>query len=124
MKMTKNFKSGIKLAALSMLAISGPAFAQDAGDMARGVFGQFRDFADVMTGASLLLGIGAGIMSAMKFKAHAENPQQEKLTKPIIYFLVAGILIGLPSFLNMGSETLNLDEGTNLNSGTYDRIGG
>ncbi len=124
MKTTKNFKSGIKLAALSTLAFSGSVFAQDAGDMARGVFNQFGDFANAMTGGALLLGIAAGIMSAMKFKAHAENPQQEKLTKPIILFLVAGMLIGLASFLNMGAATLGLEDGTSLDEGVYNRIGG
>ena len=115
------------IGALASLALADQAFAQNAataGDMASGVFKQFRDFANVITGGAMLAGIGIGVMAAIKLKNHAENPQQEKLTKPIIYFIVAGALIGLPSFLNTGKGTLGLNQGNSVGDSVYSKIGG
>ena len=120
----------VKFAKTATLALFGaallaePALAQQtAGSMADGIVRQYDEFATLITGGAMLLGIAVGVLAGVKLKNHAENPQQEKLTKPIIYFIVAGILIGLPSFLNTGKNTLGLQTGNQLNQGVYDSIG-
>jgi hypothetical protein len=53
-----------------------------------------------------LAGAAFGIQSALKFKAHNENPQQVKLSQPMTYAIVAGALLSLPTFLTTGADTM------------------
>lgn len=106
-----NFKNLSVLFSLSVALVALPAFADTAGDAADNLFGQFSNFAKVLTAGSFLAGLGLGAISAFKFKAHADNPQQVTLKIPLIYALVAAILIGLPAWLNMSRNTLFTESG-------------
>ena len=122
---TLRSKTQILAVALMGLMASGQAFAQEkAGDVARGLFDQVKDFADLGTAGAMLIGIFMGILALLKFKAYNENPQQTKISTPIILTLVAAGLIGLPAYLNMSRATILEGEGNSMNSGVYDSIGG
>lgn len=101
-----SFKKAMILAAVATLLVAEPAMAETAGEVADRLTGQFEGFAKLIFGAMFLVGIGLGGLAALKFKAHADNPQQNKLTTPIILALVAAMLIALPTFINTGLETL------------------
>ncbi len=92
MSPTKNFKPGIKLAALSTLAFSGSLLTQDIGDAVCVFLDESEDFANVVIGAALLMGIALGVTSAWKVKAYTEKIQQERLIKPITYFFLCHVL--------------------------------
>lgn len=107
------------------LVVSGQALAQQkAGDAADGVFDQLDSFANLATAGAFLVGIFMGILALLKFKAYNENPQQTKISTPIILMLVAAGLIGLPAFLNMSKDTVLEGEGNRLDAPVYDQIGG
>jgi hypothetical protein len=78
----------------------------DAASVANNIRGNFASIADLLGGGSYLAGAAMGIQSALKFKAHNENPQQVKLSQPMTYAAVAGALLALPTFLTTGSDTM------------------
>lgn len=123
--MKKLSTTNLMLLAMVLAMFTAPAFAQQTfGDSAKGIFTQFKDFADVITAGVFLAGLAIGAAAAFKFKAHSENAQQVPLKIPLIYSLVAAICIGLPAFLNMGRNTIFEDgESNNMNEGVYDSIG-
>jgi len=123
----KHLKLGaIISASVAAVTMTDIAVARDAGEMAKGIFGQLGDFADLVTGGMFLAGLAVGGMSALKFKEHNENPNQTKLSKPITWALVSAALIGLPTYLKTMSSTINGDADSNnsLNNNVYSRIGG
>ena len=116
--------SNVAFIAMVLMMVASPAFAQNAGDVADNLFGQFENFADVITGAIFLAGLGIGGAAALKFKAHSENPGQVSLKIPMIYAIVAAICIGFVAFLQVGRNTIFGDgDGNSLDAGTYQNIG-
>lgn len=114
----------LSVMALGLLAMSATASAGTAGDMAKTFFDQLASFADVAMAVMFLSGLVIGGLAAFKFKAHSDNPQQNKITVPIVYAFVAAILIGLPAFLNMAKEsTLGTGDANSMTSGTYTNVG-
>lgn len=97
------------------------AHAMDFTNLAGNLNSQFQSAADLISGGSYLVGAGMGVQSALKFKEHNENPQQTKLSKPLTYAIVAGALLGLPSFLSVGSDSAGL---TNKNTVNTSVLGG
>jgi hypothetical protein len=95
-----------------LLGDHGALFGVDVAQMSDSVRGNFGAIADLLGGGAYLGGAGFGIQSALKFKAHNENPQQNPLSKPITYGVVAGALLALPTFLTTGSDTLFNNGGT------------
>jgi intracellular multiplication protein IcmD len=72
-----------------------------------------------------LVGIGIAGLSALKFKAHSENPQQNKITVPIVLAMVAALLIALPTYINTSTNTLFDDtEAGGIDGRGLDGIGG
>lgn len=116
--------AGLMTATVSALAFTDIAMARDAADVASGLFGQLSDMGDLVTGSMFLAGLGVGGLSALKFKEHNEDPRQTKLSKPVTYALVSAALIGLPTYLQTATSTLNGDGGSNnsFDSGVYNNI--
>ena len=114
---------GVGALALSAVGVAlgdhGLVLGADAAAVADNVRGNFGALADLLGGGAYLGGAGFGIQSALKFKAHNENPQQNPLSKPITYGVVAGALLALPTFLTTGSDTLfnNGGQATTINGG-------
>lgn len=124
--MNKNNNKSTRKPALLLLAAAGAclfptlASAITLGQAAINIFGNFGALADLISGGSYLAGAGLGFQAAMKFKAHNDNPQQTKLSQPIVYALVAASLLSLPSFIGSFGETAYGDSATktSLSSGT------
>ena len=92
--------------AVAVCAFPGLADAATIGKVAGNVSTSFGALADLIVAGSYLGGAGLGIQAALKFKAHNENPQQVKLSAPIVYSLVAACLLALPSFIQTGTDSL------------------
>ena len=123
---TKNRAMVMLVMASAMLA--GPAFGQQGdtiGGIAERITGQLGAFADLLTGAMFLVGIGLGAMAALKFKAHNEDPRSTKITTPIVLAVVSACLIALPAYLTFMANSVVGDgaDGNSLDSGVYDQIG-
>lgn len=122
---TKNRAMVMLVMASAMLA--GPAFGQDAtvGGIAERITGQLGAFADLLTGAMFLVGIGLGALAALKFKAHNEDPRNTKITTPIVLAVVSACLIALPAYLTFMANSVVGEgaEGNSLDGNVYDQIG-
>jgi hypothetical protein len=106
-------KKIIKKAALFALPLAGAAaalfpemaMAANVGEIAGNMTGQFGNIANMVGGASYLLGAGFGVKGALKLKEHNENPQQTKLSAPLTMLAVSGALFALPSVMDTGAES-------------------
>lgn len=68
--------------------------------------GQMGSFADFMSAIAYLGGIGFGIKGAMKLKEWNDSKGRDStLTQALIPFAIAGLLLGLPSFLKVAKDT-------------------
>jgi hypothetical protein len=109
--MTKQLKAALLrassfaagFAALALFADH--AMAETIADVATNTSQNYQAIADVISGGAYLGGAGFGVKAAMKLRDHHDNPQQVKLSAPITYGLVAGALLGLPTFLTVGGDS-------------------
>lgn len=128
-KMIFNKSTAVTLLVLAAVLIAGPVFAQgqenNLGGIAARIRMQLGEFADLLTGAMFLVGIGLGAMAALKFKAHNEDPRSTKITTPIVLAVVSACLIALPAYLTFMSNSV-VGEGAaagSLDESVYDQIG-
>jgi hypothetical protein len=61
---------------------------------------------------AFVLGLFLGINGLMKIKAYADNPQQNPLTKPLIYCVAGAMLMGFTVWNGIISETIAGDDGS------------
>ena len=94
-------------AALVGLVATEPALAAASlGTVAENVTGQFDELANLIGGASYVMGAAFGVRGALKLKEHNENPNAVKLSQPLTSLAVCGALFALPSVMNTGSGTI------------------
>lgn len=100
------------------------ASAEVLSEVADRLVNQMGSFAKLLVGGSFVAGAGTGIMSIAKFKEHADNPGQSKLSKPIGYLLASAALIGVPTWLSTSTNTLTgtSHESSTATGTTYDSI--
>ena len=95
---------------LAMMFIPVDAFAQGSSTgfnkITGSLLGQTGGFAKLMASASYVLGIGIGVLAALKFKEYSEDTQRNKIITPIAYTLIAGTLLALPTLLTTSSEAV------------------
>jgi hypothetical protein len=56
--------------------------------------------------AAFLVGMFLAVSGLINIKKYADNPQQNPLTKPLIYFVAGAFLMGLTAWNTMISETV------------------
>lgn len=86
--------------------IANTAFAQGLNVVTGSLNGQLPGVVDTMSAISYIAGVGFGIKCALKLKAHNESKGQIPISEPITLFVVAAILIALPSMLSIATETI------------------
>lgn len=101
-------KAVLILLAMSGIIFSSTAYASsmDIGDVAQQVTSTFAQFAQLITAASYIAGLGFAVAAILKFKAHKDNPQQITVGTPIALMFVAAALIFLPSMFQVAGQTL------------------
>lgn len=84
------------------------AMAQTIGDIVKNVLstGQLTGIGVILEGISYISGIACGIKGAIKLKEHSESKGQVHLSIALTYIIVAGLLLGLPTVINIGQEAL------------------
>ncbi len=93
------------------------AFAAELKDSMLKIHEQAQSTTDVLSAGSYIFGVGTGIKAALLFRDHNENPASTKLSKPLTYALVTGMLMGLPSFLTTGADSTGLTQKNSLSGG-------
>ena len=79
---------------------------QDIGSIAGNVKQTFGALAQLVTAVSYVAGMGFGIASILKFKAHRDSPQQNPVGTPIALLIVAAALLYLPSLFTVAGNTI------------------
>lgn len=109
MKMNKKVLKFLSGTAVLGLAAIDTASAQSSGGIltvTNGLLPQMGGVADLLSALAYLSGIGFGIKAALKLKEHNESKGQVAISAPITMAIVAGLLISLPSLLNISSEAI------------------
>ena len=103
--------------ALIILVIQ-PAKAQVAniGDVASGLQSQAGSIADLVGAAAFLLGIFLGIAGLLKFRQHAQNPNDPsaRLSTAFTLVFVGAALVAIPTTLGVGIGSLFGGGATNV----------
>jgi intracellular multiplication protein IcmD len=109
MKYRNIFKWVGFLLASGLALYSTDVFAQAASDLA-GVAGKITDtfgaLAKLITAVSYIAGMGFGMASILKFKAHKDNPTQIPIGTPIALLFVAAALLFLPTLFGVAGTTI------------------
>ncbi len=100
----KSLKSLVIFAGLMGLA-AGSAMAATTTAIVSNFMSQAGGWTDVLSTVAYLAGIGIGIKAALKLKEHNESKGQIPVSQPITMFIVAGLLIALPSFLTTAADS-------------------
>ena len=109
MKMKKVLKVLGYIAGISVLAllVSDPAMAQAGLDkITAPIKTQLPGVSDVLSAVAYVSGIGFGIKGALRLKEHNESKGQVPLSAPITLFIVAGMLLALPTMLSISTEAV------------------
>jgi intracellular multiplication protein IcmD len=107
MKMSRIVRlvAGLGLSGLFFYAAN--ALAQNTiGTVATNLTSTFGNLAQLITAVSYVAGMGFGMASILKFKAHKDNPQQIPIGTPIALLFVAAALLFLPSLFGIAGETV------------------
>lgn len=115
MKKASLKKAGL-LAAGSVLCLLVASIAEAAvsgiGGVAANVTTNLSGVAKLITAGSYVAGLGFGVASVVKFKAHKDNPTQVQIGMPIALLFVAAALIFIPSVYQSSGQTLFGASGT------------
>jgi len=79
---------------------------QDIGSIAGNVKQTFGALAQLVTAVSYVAGMGFGIASILKFKAHKDNPTQIPIGTPIALLFVAAALLFMPTLFGVAGQTV------------------
>jgi intracellular multiplication protein IcmD len=109
MKYRKLFKWAGILLASGLLFYASDVLADTVSDLG-GVAGQitksFGALAQLVTAISYVAGMGFGMASILKFKAHKDNPTQIPIGTPIALLFVAAALLFLPTLFGIAGSTI------------------
>jgi hypothetical protein len=102
----KRVQSLIPVAVL--LAFAQNAVAQSISEISNNLLGPTVGMAKFMSGVSIVAGIGFLIGSLMQYSEHKKNPQQIRLTTPVLFFILGLLLVGLPYASKLSGSFLYL----------------
>jgi intracellular multiplication protein IcmD len=107
MKYTKTFKCVGILLSSGLLLYGADALAQqNLGTIATTISTSFGALAQLITAISYVAGMGFGMASILKFKAHRDNPTQIPIGTPIALLFVAAALLFLPTLFGIAGSTI------------------
>jgi len=112
----------LKIAGYALLSVlffyAANAFAQSnsgtLGQVADNIKTTFDSLGRLITAVAYIAGMGFGMASILKFKAHKDNPQQIPIGTPIALLFVAAALLFLPTLFSVAGKTVF---GSNATSG-------
>jgi intracellular multiplication protein IcmD len=116
MKIETVFKSVIFALVSLMFFYAMDAFAQGTGvgiaKVASSLTSTFGALAQLITAIAYIAGMGFGMASILKFKAHKDNPTQIPIGTPIALLFVAAALLFLPTLFGIAGQTIFGTSGT------------
>jgi len=87
-------------------ALAQSAAPKDIGGVADQIKNSFGKLAQLVTAISYVAGMGFGMASILKFKAHKDNPTQIPIGTPIALLFVAAALLFLPYLFGVAGGTV------------------
>lgn len=97
----------LTVALLAAAIIPEAAFAaQTVGDIARNLTSSTTDVTKAVGAISTACGFVMAFIGALKFKAHKDNPREVPISMPIVYLIVAALLLFLPTLITTTAVTV------------------
>ena len=106
---------GISFALLFIYSL--PAHAQDVNDVVDNIGESAEGLPGLISPMLYIIGILLGILGVIKLKEHVENPNQVKLSVPVIRLIAGGALFAIPTVYEavqntIGVSALDVENGT------------
>ena len=103
-------------AATLLLSKGAEAQVSNIGDVASGLQSQAGNIGDLIGAAAFLLGIALGIIGLLKFRQHAQNPNDPsaRLSAAFTLVFVGAALVAIPTTLGVGVNSLFGTGATNV----------
>ncbi len=99
--------------ALFLIGMDSASAVNNITSVSANLTGQAKGILNMIEMVSYLAGTGFGVKGALKLKEHNESKGQIPLSQPIFLFAVAGLLLGLPTVLDVAvGSTLGVSAGT------------
>lgn len=104
----------LSLIFISMINMSFAASCETLDCVLEGLLPHMTASEDLISTIAYIVGIAFVYKSILKLKEHNESKGQVKLTAAILYFVAGGLLLGLPTVIKAGRQTISVN-------GTYDK---
>lgn len=85
------------------MVLSAVCFADTLGDVSRSALVSVRGLSKVMSAICYVAGVGFFIGGLLQYKYHRENPQQVRISAPIVLIILGVCFIAIP-FLSTYSD--------------------
>jgi len=114
----------MSLAVAGSLLVAETASAEMITDVASRLTDQLAGISKLILGVMFVGGLVMGGSAFMKLREHNENPNQTKLSKPIVMFIVSAALIAIPTTLGIFTNTLGGEghQSTDSQGSTYNQV--
>jgi hypothetical protein len=97
-------KKSVILLFLSMFTITAYGYGNGLGAVMGNLIEPAQGLGRMMNAVCYVIGLGFLLVGLLQYKYHRENPQQVKISTPIVLVLLGVIMIALP-FIAMMSES-------------------
>ena len=114
--MKKVIKNMAAITAMMFVSTAVFAATKDAGAIADGLTGQISSFGRLGYALAFILGLFSAISGLLGVKKYADNPQQNPLTKPLIYTVVGVLLMGFTGWIAIAGSTVTGDDSLSSNA--------
>ncbi|MDE0305466.1 MAG: hypothetical protein OXI87_11400 [Albidovulum sp.] len=112
----KQFRHNLPLLLIFLLVRPAMAQVGNIGDVAAGLQSQAGSIADLVGATAFILGIFLGIAGLLKFRQHAQNPNDPsaRLSTAFTLVFVGAALVAIPTTLGVGIGSLFGGGATNV----------
>ncbi len=86
----------IKISLLFVLLYNKALAAPSVADISDNLLGTTRGLHDFIQGVSLVAGVGLLLGSFIQYRDHKRNPNQVRLSTPVVFFILGLTLVALP----------------------------
>lgn len=108
MTFLKTLAIAVTVASAALAVASGPAIAQNVGEIANDLRGQVTNLTALVTVVAFIVGVGLAIMGLIKFRAHTQNPNDPSasMSSAFILIFVGAAMVAIPAVLGSGIQTV------------------
>ena len=113
--------------ALALLSVADPSFAASTStmkDVAQNITNETSYYAKALLAIAFVAGLALAMTTIFKLYERSKNPQQTKLSSILVMAAASALLIGIPTFITLTTNTLlgTSHDSSDTTGSNYNRI--